>query len=548
MADVPFATNLLPSYQTPQAMIQAGANTANTQANTQNTNAQTNLIGSQASGQDIQNQLLQSQLNYRQQLPGAMAGATQSATAPPAPAAPGTLGDGGLDADQIQAHANAKFYVNPAWTPQEVYALQVASRSGVQGATENVSKLHDIRVQNLQNQATNAATNSYDTSFDVQDAPKGAALERLNRSQTPEAQQAAAGITAMAKAKGWTPEQTDNFTREVAKEIGGSSFVFSKYAADAKRDTDGVLKDVRGRQVLESTQAGLSAPQASERQIKLAEPVTYGDQLPKPIGQAGGLTGPSPPNTAPPAPQGPPKVPTASASPAAVTDPVEKKALGDTSYRIQPLPKPTSQSELAANTDAAKATVAARQSLKTESDQATVAAAQAQTYLKAAKDIMDSGGVKVGAYGSLISQASALLPGQHVDANNYQELGKYLNNAEIAAAKGNYGSGLTEKELELQLSGASPSVDKTPGALRDLVDANLRNTQYTLDTAGRAVRYLNAGNDPTNFKKYNQQYWNQAQNVNKDAGGPVKVASPAEARALKPGTSFITPDGRQLVR
>jgi hypothetical protein len=29
---------------------------------------------------------------------------------------------------------------------------------------------------------------------------------------------------------------------------------------------------------------------------------------------------------------------------------------------------------------------------------------------------------------------------------------------------------------------------------------------------------------------------------------PVRVSSPAEARALKPGTTFMTPDGRLKVR
>ena len=115
MADVQFATNLLPSYQTPQAMALAAANTANVQANTGQTQANTGLLGAQTQGQSLQNQVLQSQLGYRQQLPASMAAAVQSS---PPPAA-GSLEDGGLTPDQIQAHANAKFYVSPAWTPQE---------------------------------------------------------------------------------------------------------------------------------------------------------------------------------------------------------------------------------------------------------------------------------------------------------------------------------------------------------------------------------------------------------------------------------------------
>lgn len=255
MADVPFATNLLPQYQSPQMMAQAAANTANVQANTGLMGAQTGLLGAQTQGQGLQNQVLQSQLGYRQQLPASMAAAAQSSTPP----APGSLEDGGLTPDQIQAHANAKFYVSPAWTPQEATAMNNAMLSGQPGAIDAVKTMHDMRVQNLQTQATNAATNSYDNAYQVQNAPKGAALATLDRGG-PEAQSAAAHIESMAEQKGWTPEQTDQHVRDFATEIGGSSFAFSKYATDAKRDTDGVLKDVRGRPVIESTQAGVSAP------------------------------------------------------------------------------------------------------------------------------------------------------------------------------------------------------------------------------------------------------------------------------------------------
>jgi hypothetical protein len=120
VSDVPFPTNLLPSYQTPQSMIQAAANTASTQAGTQNTIANTGYLGAQTQGADIANQnaALNLQL-YKQALnappignpnavpggnllggfggPPASAPATASApttgaspsSAPPAPAAPG---------------------------------------------------------------------------------------------------------------------------------------------------------------------------------------------------------------------------------------------------------------------------------------------------------------------------------------------------------------------------------------------------------------------------------------------------------------------------
>lgn len=260
MADIPFPTSLLPQYQSPQQMALMGAQTGQIQAQTGQTQAATGLLGAQTAGEGLKNQILQSQLNYRQALPGIMGAGAANATAPET----GSLADGGITPDQIQAHANAEFYVNPAWTPQEASALSAAALSNQPGATDAVKTMHDMRVQAQQAQASNAATKGYDISYQIQSAPKGAALDTLNRQTSAGAQHIATQIEEAAKQKGWTPEQTDNFTRQVATEIGGSSFPFSRYAADAKRDTDGVLKDARGRPVLQSTQSGISAPTQAE--------------------------------------------------------------------------------------------------------------------------------------------------------------------------------------------------------------------------------------------------------------------------------------------
>jgi hypothetical protein len=204
---------------------------------------------------------------------------------------------------------------------------------------------------------------------------------------------------------------------------------------------------------------------------------------------------------------------------------------------------PDSTAKIAATNDARKA-------LLQDSQDATTTASQSLTYLNAAKAIMDNKGANVGAYGGLVAQASRLLPGQSVDATNYQEVAKYLGNAALANAKAVYGQRMTQSEVGLQLNELSPSTKMTPQAITNLINANARSAQYTIDSAQRTRAYLATGGDPQQFGSWNQAYYPREKIVNAapQTAAPVRINSPTEARALKPGTVFITPDGRQMVR
>ena len=547
MADVPFATNLLPSYQTPQAMAQAAATTANTQANT-------GYIGAQTQGAQIANQgaalklgLLQNY--YQQNQPG-----TTSTPAPSQGGSPSdTVGGTSFSPDQVSSGIISKYAPIPTAPPPSAVAQDAYAKSI--GAPEMAVATYNAQVSKVNQQRQLGANGVYQMAQTVASAPDGAAFDTFNRINP----QAAAALKAAHPSD--DPSQLDADARLLAQHTG---IAVHQYTG---RDTDfqnGVLVDKKdGKPVLGSEQVltGLDAAGKEKAFASANEPVTIGNSLPQPRWQQAGFPnaeayviaadkaarssaanssqpdsaaaeGPPTPTSAAPKATAQPKPGAAPGAPAtggtATTDPVLKTALSDSSYRWQqPFPKPTTQEQQSANVDAQKATVAASQTLKTQSDQAVAAAASAQTYLQAAKAIIDSKGAAVGAYGGLISKASSFLGDYKGDASNYQELAKYLNNAAIAAAKGNYGSGLTEKELELQLTGASPSVDKTPGALKDLVEANLRNSKYTLDTANRVVPYLKAGNDPTNFNKWNQSNWNQSATVNPPKATSSSTAMPS---------------------
>lgn len=571
MSDIPFPTNLLPSYQSPQAMLAAGADLANTQATTQQTRANTGLIGAQTQAADIANQgaalklgLLQNY--YAQNQPGA------SSTPAPSQDTGETVGGTNFSPDQVSAGIISKYAPLPTAPPASAVAQDAYADSI--GAPKLAVATYKAQVEKMNQQRQLGANAVYQMAETVATAPPGAAFETFSRINP----QAAEALRAAHPSD--DPEQLDADARLLSQHTGIAVHQYTGRETDFQ---NGVLVDKKdGKPVLGSEQVltGLDAAGKKAAFDSANEMVTVGNQLPQERWRQAGFpnaeayviaadkaarsSAANQPAASATASEGPPTptktaatAPAKTAAPKPATqanastgDPVLDRALSDTQYRWQqPYPKPTTQEQQAANVDAQKANVAAKQNLKSESDQATAAASQVQTYLQAARSIMDSKGATVGAYGGLVSKASAFLGDYKGGASNYQELAKYLTQAGIAAAKGG-GAGQTEKELQIQLNEASPSVDKSPRALSDLIDENLRNTQYTLDTAKRAVRYLNQGYDPTNFRKWNQQYFNQASAVNapKTEAGPIRVTSPEQARALKPGTIFTTPDGRQLVR
>ena len=573
-------SNLLPTYNSPNQL-------AAQNADIQQTQAQTGLLGAQTTGADIANQGAGLKLGMLQNYlgGGAVPGTSPTATGTPSGTQTGgsgeTVGGFNIDPNDVTAGMMNNFAPIPTARPASVTAQMLqASAAGMPDAfVQAIGQRYDQQVALANQQRQLGANQTYQMAEQVASAPPGAAFQTFERYDPAKAAQ------FKAQHSSDDPEELDDDVRLLAQHAG---IGVHQYTGRPTTMENGVLVDQNdGKPVLGSQQVltGLDAKGKESAFAEANTPVQVGDQLPQPRWKVSGFPNaeayviaadkaarssanqsdngsasgaPSAPTGAAPAPQAnapatpaapsPSAAPAASGSAPATADPVLKTALADTSYRQAPLPKATDQETLAANTDQAKANIAARQTLKTESDQSVAAAAQAQTYLQAAKSIIDSKGTTVGAYGGLLSKASALIGDYKGDASNYQELTKYLNNAAIAAAKGNYGSGLTEKELELQLTGASPSVDKTSGALSDLVNANLRNTKYTLDTAGRVVPYLAAGNDPTNFRKWNQQYYNQASAVNAPAAPPKSTgATSPPAGAPQEGASAISKSGKPLV-
>jgi hypothetical protein len=96
---------------------------------------------------------------------------------------------------------------------------------------------------------------------------------------------------------------------------------------------------------------------------------------------------------------------------------------------------------------------------------------------------------------------------------------------------------MTNGEVQLQLNKLSPSMETmSPSAVANLLDSNIAQTQYTIKSAERARNYINANNDPRNFKKWEQQYFPRDVLVNKE---PIAIESQEDYDKLPPGRKYI---------
>lgn len=521
MADIPFPTNLLPTYQSPQAISQTVADTAQTQANT-------GLLQQQTQGANIANQgaalrlgLLQKY--YQQNQPPG------NTPAPSAPADSGTVGGTNFSPDQITDGIIKKYAPLPTAPPASAVAQDAYAKSI--GAPELAVATYKAQVDGANQQRALGASSTYQMAEAVSSAPTGAAFETLSRINP----QAAAAFKSSHPSD--SPDQLDADARLMAQQTG---IAVHQYTG---RDTDfqnGVLVDKKsGKPVLGSDQVltGLNAGEKASAFGSANELVTVhnsdGSDSQVPRWKQAGFNSaesyviaadknarssanrtPAPAGGNTSVTAGPPKPVTAPVTPASVTrDPVLKTALADPDFKLKTPPIVSGRTPTPAELDQQKVTVQARTDLLGNAQDATNTGAQALQYMKAAQAIMDSKGAPVtGPLGALVAKASSTFGG--VDASNYQEVAKYLGNSAIQAGKGNFGKGMTQNDVQLQKDELSPSVHMTDSALKDLLDAGVKNTQYTMDSAKRVRAYLATGGDPQSFAQWNDKHFSRSDAVN----------------------------------
>jgi len=450
-----------------------------------------------------------------------------SSTAIPTPnsSPPASPADTAANIDQVYRQ---KYFVQPGYTPDEQAQMQKALGASMvlgDAPVNKVKQAHDNRVQTAQASNQNAAQAEADGLYSQATDPNA-------DYQT--AQAAAVKYNAIHQ---WTGDSYNtvggnkNNSRTGAPAIGTAAAQLTPEQLTAVMGQSVGLVNVPNS---DGTETQMPAWQAHHA----PNPETYAHQLtgfansanPAPSGsaptQGGTVTAPVSTGRAP----APVKVsraamPTAaavptSASPAQPTDQYLAKALADPSYRIPVTP--TIQGKTQSPTDLANknAIQAKARQLQDDADAATAAAATSLQYMNAAKAIMQSKGAPVtGLYGGAVAAASKAIGG--IDSTNYQEAAKYLGNAAAQLAKGNFPNA-TQSEMGMQFNELSPNLKMNDATINDLLSTNIRGARYVIGTANRAKEYVDAGNNPLNFEKWNNNYYPRDKLVNatKTASGP----------------------------
>ncbi len=190
--------------------------------------------------------------------PGAEAAGGEDDTVPTAAGGPSTSAAAsiGLDPAHVAKTAQQHFAVKDIWTQDELQKLDLARRmkmAGMPDTTQDVIAQHKARIDSTANRAQLQASDFYDQSSAIANAPDGQALSTLRRIHGDMAN----AIDQLAEKKGWTPEQTDQIVRDYATEAGNAAHRYS--GRDIEVGTDGVARDKQTNQpVLGGNPVGLS--------------------------------------------------------------------------------------------------------------------------------------------------------------------------------------------------------------------------------------------------------------------------------------------------
>lgn len=504
---------------------------------------------------------------------GGAGGSTRTSGADDSNASGATPENSWWDPNQTDAGLRSAFFVPPV-TQQEMQRMQRAALTGDPSLVQLEQMRREQRIQSQSAQSQQGSQQLFEAMHTVSDADEGNALAQLDavapnaskriRAMIPDSadeDQAArqyaehvaqtvhqytgrevvarpdgtyidktTGMTVPGERSGMSDEQYSKLVQEAVKLVpvpDGQGHVISvpAYKANGFPSPDAMVMQGLSNQGHPGAQSTITGAPKADTRAKVAAAVqkVQAQNTPDATGvaaQPGAVTN-TPGNTAP-------------------IDPQTTKAMQDSSFRFQGPKTPANATRSPDEQKVYDNYTENTNNLNKDSGDATKAASQALTYLRAAQDVMNSKGGTTGAWQSVIAQAARWLPGVQVPAtSNYQELAKYLGNAALANAKGIYGPKMTQSEVMLQLHELSPSVSMNDDTVKDLLSTNMRSAQYTIDTAKRAAAYTKIGNDPAKFPQWNQKYWPQEDIVN--AKPAASVASAATTKSAAPAAPAAKP-------
>lgn len=499
--------------------------------NTQASLAKTADANAQVQGRQLENQRLamgnQAASKWLNPTPGqsstaadaipATTSASPATTATPPAATPQPSGMAA--AQNLDTSYRNKYYVPPV-TKEEATAMQQASGAALalksDVPVQQVQRQIDQRVQAQTSANHNAAQNEADQLYQTitdpatDTATKQAALVRYN---------------ALFQ---WTGDEPVDHNGNLFNKRTGQPMVGTQaQTLNPAQRTDLLAKAWEQVSVPQSDGTSVMMPAWQAPATKAASPQAFADRLVAGSSSASGTTPatvpqanvrPDPATTASPA-----AAPTSRNAPtttASTGDPYLDKALADPQWRIPVKPVVAGVTQNPKDLQNQTITQGAAAKLKADSDQAVPAAASALQYMTAAKAILQSKGAPVtGLYGPAANLVSRTFGG--VNSSNYQEVAKYLGNAAAQNAKANFPNA-TQSEMGMQFNELSPNVSMNDDTINDLLSTNIRGAKYVMDTANRTKPYVDSGNDPQNFEKWNQKYYPREKLVNatRTATGP----------------------------
>jgi hypothetical protein len=575
-------------------------------ANATNTNAQ--LAQAQTQGAQLANKLKALQLSYLSQANAVAPDQQQVPSGSGQGAAPSTVGDTDVDPATIDQHTQANYAPTaaapPPWLRQKAYLLSMAGMgdAGKLLLDNYAASMNALNLQKLQ-----GASTAYSQMQTVAGAPDGTAVETLSRidpaaadalrakykDDTPE--QFDKDVRDYATAYGgslfkYTGRELTVGTDGVARDNKTNKPVLGGVPAGLS------TKDITDLSNKLDAPTDMPMSDGSTAKVPAWQAMGYRSKTAALYAEAGKTVAPpSPaptPVAAPPAAPGavprivsgaqpsalqPVQVSGQRASAPAQTPPDNGLLPGVNVAQLPKAAQPTvvpgrSQSPSAAIDANAVSTERVTQ-LKDAAQQQADDAKQRSLLQQAQNELASINPRTVGPgsgyyndFLKAISAASGKAPDDYVDQ---VVLDKFLN--QIGAGNVRQllsGQRITNQEMMTFLTRGSPSTEQPLNGIKRIVSYMAADNDYDSRLQRTRIAALQTGADPYQLNGALETALPRASYIQQRTGmgmlssarggsqpsaastatGPVKVQTRAQAMALAPGTVFVTPDGRQLVR
>jgi hypothetical protein len=585
----------------------AAANAAN--ASAANTQAQTGLVNQQTQAAAMQNQLMKARMpavlkalaDYNPQQSDDSGAPPTGGNGAGLQATPGTSGravptdpsnpnaptvvpnqpaddatpDNWYDPARVDQGLRARYFVNPAGTPQEMQGVVKAAfidPDNKMGLLEQAKQQRQLGVDSRLAASQNDASQLYDTMTDgVVNAPAGRALDALE----------AISPQAAAQIRKLIPDgmEEDEAARSYATHVANTVHQFS--GRTIEKDESGQYRDgktgnpltgaqpvglkpdamaqlaAKGNELVTMQRSDRSTIQmprfkaegspnlqtwltkiADKNNVPGASPSITGvpraqfqetvkdaaakapppgavpPQQPATAGGTPGVPGAAPGQPGQPAPAGAPQAP-AAGGPVAI-------ALQDKSFRspVANAPVQTGVSQSKLNEGETENYVKQKAELQNSAGENSQAASQALASFRAAQAIMNApdGSNIAGQRGAIWQELAKL--GLNTDTGAHRiEAAKYLTNGALQNLKNVYGAKPGVFDVKVNLEQAFPNIkEMNDQSVKDLISSQIRNASYIRDSAARVPLYLAAKNDPSTFNQWNEKYFTRSNAVNEPAG------------------------------